>query len=338
METNLLVPYQPTETIMETQVEDGFVVEEIDNHPHFIESNTFAVTMEELERDCIVPTFKDMEPVIAHQDFAKTVLDAAKEIFRGETFGDIEARGSHVINGRTPDALHLKASELRDNQKTKFYQRFAWCVEIKSKSAIVNGQEVYLTIGGTRSLHNSNLYARKAPEKFRIFISYRVKICSNEMIIQENGLTGTLECMTLADLYQNAMHLFMNFNAEKALQTLEHLGDTYISTQQFCQLIGRMRLYTALSEKQKTDLRLPQILLGDSVINSATRNFVNNPNFGINGGHRISCWQLMQLLNEGAKASYIDLWVDRNANCTYIASEVQKTITGETGSFSWFLT
>ena len=42
-------------------IEDAVVLDDIDpdNHPNFIESNTSAVTFEELTEKCIVPTFAD---------------------------------------------------------------------------------------------------------------------------------------------------------------------------------------------------------------------------------------------------------------------------------------
>lgn len=45
----------------------------------------------------------------------------------------------------------------------------------------------------------------------------------------------------------------------------------------------------------------------------------------------------MQLLNEAAKSSYIDKWLERNQNATDIAIGIQKALTGEDNSFSWFL-
>ena len=53
----------------------------IDNeHPNFIESNTKAVTIEELNR-CIVPTFSDNSLTIAHQQFIDVVREAATNVF-----------------------------------------------------------------------------------------------------------------------------------------------------------------------------------------------------------------------------------------------------------------
>ena len=43
------------------EIEDAVIVseEEQEEHPNFIESNTSGITLEELERNCIVPSFGD---------------------------------------------------------------------------------------------------------------------------------------------------------------------------------------------------------------------------------------------------------------------------------------
>ena len=105
----------------------------------------------------------------------------------------------------------------------------------------MNGEEVHLCIGGVRSLNEENLYARKSPEKFKIFIGWRVKVCSNLMLLND-GLTGRLEVMSDADIYSSALRLFQDFNPEQNLRLLENLGRTNISQEQFCQIIDSLVL------------------------------------------------------------------------------------------------
>ena len=141
--------------------------------------------------------------------------------------------------------------------------------------------------------------------------------------------------MSDLDIYQSAIKLFTSFEPEVNLRLLENLGRTRLTIQQYCQLIGRLRLYQVLPLSEQKEL--PTILLGDSQINAATKGFVSNENFGERGLGSISCWQLMQLLNEAAKSSYIDKWLERNQNATDIAIGIQKALTGEDNGFSWFL-
>jgi hypothetical protein len=94
-------------------------------------------------------------------------------------------------------------------------------------------------------------------------------------------------------------------------------------------------LYQALPTEQQREL--PEVILGDQAINAATRNYTSNPNFGKREGEDITCWNLMQLLNEAVKASYVDKWLERNQNCTNFAIGIQKAIEHTDETYSWFL-
>ena len=93
-----------------------------ENHPNFIESNTQAITLEELTSKNIIPTFGDNTLTISHQSFIGAVTKVAEQVF-GE-LKPVECRVSHPIIGRIPSAQHKKANELREDEKTIFYY---WC-------------------------------------------------------------------------------------------------------------------------------------------------------------------------------------------------------------------
>ena len=304
---------------------------------HFIESNTSAITLEKLKRICIVPSFKDSSLTISHQEFAENVLGAAMDYFNGETFGELECRVSHPISGRNPNALRTPANLLTEADKTLFFQRFCFCFELTSMTKTIDGQPICLTIGGVRAYNEQNLYANKSPEKLKIFIGWRVKVCSN-LMLSCDGLQDRLEVMSSLDIYKSALDLFTAFDPIDNFNMLENLVNTRLSTQEFCNFIGRMRLYQALPAKTRQELELPEILLGDSQINAATRQFVSNKNFGVNGADSISCYQLLQCLNESSKSSYIDTFLSKNKNCVDIATGIQKAIEGrDNENYSWFL-
>ena len=305
---------------------------------HFIESNTSAITLEKLRRICIVPSFKDSSLTISHQEFAENVLGAAMDYFNGETFGELECRVSHPISGRNPNALRTPANLLTEADKTLFFQRFCFCFELTSMTKTIDGQPICLTIGGVRAYNEQNLYANKSPEKLKIFIGWRVCVCSN-LMLSCDGLQDRLEVMSELDIYKATLDLFTAFDPIDNFNMLENLVNTRLSTQEFCNFIGRMRLYQALPAKTRQELELPEILLGDSQINAATRQFVSNKNFGINGADSISCYQLLQCLNESSKSSYIDTFLSKNKNCVDIATGIQKAIEGrDNENYSWFLT
>ena len=337
-----LMVVQPEEggQLLELQFVDGPAPEpeeEISQeHPNFIESNTQAITLEELATRCIVPTFSDNSLTIAHQNAIAAVYKAAEDVF-GELTPP-ECRVSHAINGRVASAIHKPTKDLLDEEKTIFYQRLAFVAHVKSLTRIVAGQKIELTIGMCRAYNEDKLYSRKSPEKMKIFVGWKVRVCSN-LCLTCNGNSGTVEVLTEADVYQKSYQLFRRFEPEKedTLRLIGNLQNTRISVSQFCYIIGRLRLYQALStEQQKT---LPTITIGDQAVNSAVRGFVSNPNFGLKEGvGSITTFGMLQLFNEAIKQTYIDKWVDRNQNCTDFAIGIQDALNGNTESpYTWFL-
>ena len=308
---------------------------ELENkHPNFIESNTQAITLGEIADRCIVPTFSDNTLTISHQDFCMAVYNAAEEVFGKLT--PIECRVSHQINGRIPTALYKKTNELADNEKTIYYQRLAWIAKVGNLVRNIDGQEIHLTIGGVRAYSDDKLYNRPSALKFKIFVGWQVRVCSN-LMLQTNGYSGTIECMTQSDIHQKALELFSSFDPEKDnnLNALAELQDTRMTEEQFCHIIGRMRLLQALPVAQQK--AIPQFILGDQAINESVRQYVTNPNFGRKNGDDISTWDFMQLLTEAAKGSYIDRWLDRNANSIEFSQGIRKALRFEETDYDWFL-
>lgn len=306
-----------------------------DNHPNFIESNTQAITLDELTNKNIIPTFCDNTLTISHQNFIGSVVEVAKKVFGELTVPEL--RVSHPIIGRVPSAQHKKASELRDDEKTTFYQRMAFCAHVKNLTRTINGETVHLCIGGVRAYNEDKLYNRQSTMKFKIFVGWQVRVCSNLMLTCD-GNSGTIDCMTEADIMQKSFELFNGFNPHKedTLRLLENLSSTTISEEQFCQIIGRMRLYQFLPLAEQK--QLPPLTIGDQAVNAMVKNYISNPNFGKKEGEDFTAWNLMQLANEAVKQSYIDKWLDRNQNCTDFAIGIQKAINGEdTEGYSWFL-
>ena len=336
-----LVAAQPENgQLLELQFVDGPAEPEEETtgeeqHPNFIEANSMGITIDAL-RTNLVPTFADSSLTIAHQNAIASVYSAAEAVYGELTLPEV--RVSHAINGRVASALHKPAKDLTDEEKTIFYQRLAFVAHVKSLTRIVAGQPVELTIGMCRAYNEDKLYSRKSPEKFKIFVGWKVRVCSN-LCLTCNGNSGTVECLTEADIYQKAYQLFRRFDPEKedTLQLIENLHNTRVSESQFCYIIGRLRLYQALpTEVQKT---LPTIEIGDQAVNAAVRGFVSNPNFGLKEGEgSITTFEMLQLFNEAIKQTYIDKWLDRNQNCTDFLLGIQRALLGtDTEGYSWFL-
>jgi len=305
------------------------------NHPVFIESNTSAISLDELTNHNIIPTFCDNTLTLSHQAFIGGVSRIAEQVFGELT--PIECRVSHPIIGRIPSAQHKSASELLDHEKTVFYQRLAWCCHVKNLTRTINGQDVHLCIGGVRAYNEDKLYNRPNPMKFHIFVGWQVRVCSNLMLTCD-GNSGTIECMTEADIMQKSLQLFTAFNPhkEETLRLLENLQSTEISETLFCNIIGRMRLYQFLPTIEQK--QLPSLTIGDQAVNAMVKNYVSDPNFSKKEGEPYTLWNLLQNANEAVKQAYIDRWLDRNQNCTDFVLGIQDALNGNTDSgYNWFL-
>lgn len=308
--------------------------DDMTNHPNFIEGPTHQISMEDLTTKNVIPTFADNTLIVSHQQFIETVRQAAMCVFGPEVTG-AEVRVSHPIIGRTPEAQHKKVSELLDHEKTIFYQRMAWIAQISNLTTTINGEPVTLTIGGTRSLHEDKLYGRATTLKFRVFCGLRVRVCSNLMLTCD-GVSGVLNCATPADIFQKTMELFGNYNIEKDLELLESLRHTFISQQDFCKVVGRMRLYQALPTAQQK--LIGKLNLGDSIANAAVKEYATNPAYGVGETDgTISMWDFLQIFTEATKSSYPDLAADRLMNCTELATGIRNSLRGETNEYNWFL-
>ena len=146
----------------------------------FIEANTKEVCVGHLKNDCIIPVFsKDNEVTISHLRFIETIYDAANEVFRGERVDNPDVRVSHIIKGRIPEAINKPVNQLLESDKTIYYERMMFCIEIPTIHEDIAGNRLNLTIGGVRAYNQENLYSRKTFEKFKLFIGFKNMVCCN---------------------------------------------------------------------------------------------------------------------------------------------------------------
>ena len=301
----------------------------------FIEANTKDVTIEHLKDDCIVPVFsKDNEITISHPNFIETVWEAANRVFPSENIELPEIRVSHIIKGRTPEAIHKSVKDLLEEDKTIYYERMMFCFEIPSIHEDINGNRLNLTIGGVRAYNHENLYSRKGMEKFKIFIGFKNMVCCN-MCVSTDGFKSELKVMDVHGLLNAAIQLFQDYNTAKHLYYMGAFKDSYMTEQQFAQFLGKSRLYQYLPNEQKK--RLPQMLMTDTQIGLVAKAYYNDDNFSvIEYGNEISMWNVYNLLTGANKSSYIDNFLDRSLNATQLADGLNKALHGEC-EYSWFI-
>lgn len=143
---------------------------------HFIEANTQEATLRHLKHDCITPVFsKDNELTINHAAFVETIQDAAQSFFSGERVEQADIRVSHIIKGRIPEAIHKPANQLLESDKTIYYERAAFSIDISTIYETVGGNKLNLSIVGVRAYNQMNLYSKKVPELFRLAIGFKTK-------------------------------------------------------------------------------------------------------------------------------------------------------------------
>lgn len=127
--------------------------------------------------------------------------------------------------------------------------------------------------------------------------------------------------------------MFNKYDPAKHIHLMQTLGGSYLTEHQFCQLLGRMRLYPLLPQGQQK--AIPRMLLTDTQINSVAKAYINDDNFGSLGSD-LSMWKFYNLLTGSNKSSYIDSFLDRAYNATELATGIASALHGDE-RYSWFL-
>ena len=301
----------------------------------FIEANTENVSLSHLKEDCIIPVFtKDNEITLSHQEFIETVLEAVSQVFGNETIESPEIRTSHLIRGRTPDALHVPAKELLDHQKTMYYERMAFCVKIPSIAQDVGGNRLELTIGGVRAYNQENLYNKKTYEKFKFFIGFKNMVCCN-LCISTDGYQSEIKAMSNYDLLEKVKLTMQQYKMEEHIATLRNLNNFQLSEREFAQIIGKSKLYNYLPKNEKA--HIPELLLNDGQINAVAKDYYNDKSFCRDVNGDINLWKFYNLLTGSNKSSYIDTFLDRGVNAFDFSKGISNALSDSNSNYSWFL-
>ena len=216
------------QVITEQQVESTTIT---DNN-RFIEANTQQVSLSHLKQDCIIPVFaKDNESTIAHYEFIEAIKSVATTLFPQGTIAMPNIRTSHIIKGRIPSAIGKPAKELLEHEKTIYYERMAFMMEIPHVFAFINGQKLNLTVGGVRSYSQQNLFSRKSIEKFKVFIGFKNMVCCN-LCISTDGLVDDLRVGSIDELKLKARELFISYDQEAHIDAMKALMQLSIDQEQ----------------------------------------------------------------------------------------------------------
>ena len=179
-------PVQIGETIAE-------VMEEIQSSGRaFIEANTISGTLDELNNKHIIPVFvKENEPAISHGEFVDAAIQSVSRVFAAETILRPNIRLSHPIKGRIPEARNKPANALQEHEKTLYYERMAFLIEIPSITSEIEGNRLNLTIGGVKSYNLDSLMTTNSDQHFKVFIGFKNMVCTN-LCVHTDGFLSDL--------------------------------------------------------------------------------------------------------------------------------------------------
>jgi tRNA 2-selenouridine synthase SelU len=299
----------------------------------FIVANTEVVTLDHLRNECIVPVFtKDNEITISHSQFIDEVYNRVKTCIGNHQISDPSVRVSHVIKGRVPTAIGKSVKELLDSEKTRYYERCAFSIDVPEIFQIIGGNKVSLSIGGVRAYNQENLYSTKSMEKFKLFIGFKNWVCTN-LCISTDGLLDSIKVSSLSELGEKTVDLISNFNADKQLEEMEQLTNYSLNERQFSLLVGKLRMLPFLDKS-----KFPEVMncsLSESQASTIVKDYHVDEKFcrGENGD--ISLWSLYNLMTGANKSSYIDRNFQRNANCFELVKHLGKSL--EMNTNSWYL-
>ena len=300
----------------------------------FIQANTIVSSFTEIKDQHIIPVFiKDNEPVISHTDFIEVTQTVVSEVYGGEEILQPSIRVSHPVKGRIPDARNKPASELLEHEKTLYYERMAFVIELPGVYDVIEGNTLSLTVGGDKAYNLDSLYNRKgADEHFKVFIGFKNLVCTN-LCVWSDGYISDLRVKSVGELKANIRHLVEGFSAQYQLQQMKQLTDFSISEQQFATLVGRCRMYQHLPPNLKGGIL--QMLMGDNQIGAICKDFYNDQAFRRNEDGSISLWRIYNLFTGANKSTYIDNFLDRSVNAYHFVEQIRFALQRKT--FNWYM-
>lgn len=323
------------ELVINSSINDQIIDEEqiVKSKSSFIEANTIKVSLHHLQQDCIIPVFsKDNESTISHFEFIKKTMDVVQNLFPDFEIAEPEIRVSHQVKGRTPSAIGKPAKELLEEEKTIYYERCAFLIELSQVKELINNNLLTLSIGGVRSLNQENLYNKKSLEKFKIFIGYQNKVCTN-LCVSTDGFSNEVRVGSALDLEQSIIDLAKGYDRIEHLSMMEKMSRHFITESQFAHLVGKLRMHPHLDKSEQRHKF--QITLNDSQANSIVREYYKCPNFSRDKNGNINLWNLYNLFTEANKTSYIDNNIERNVNAYEFINFLGKTLQNQVPN--WYL-
>ncbi|MCC8361009.1 DUF3871 family protein [Salinimicrobium sediminilitoris] len=315
------------------QVIDDHEVINNNDFSGFIEANTQEVSLSHLREDCVIPVFsKDNETTISHYQFIDRTTEMVKDLFPEFRVSDPKIRVSHVVKGRIPSAIGKPVKDLLEHEKTIYYERCAFLINIPEVTKTINGNKLTLSIGGVRAYNQENLYSTKSLEKFKVFIGFTNRVCTN-LCVSTDGLKSDLRVGSVKELDTHIEELLRTYSISEHLAVLDQMQHYSLSEDQFTFLIGRIRLYHNMPKNLHRGLS--EFKITDSQMNNVIRNYYGCQNFKRQADGTLPLWNLYNLFTEANKATYIDNFLERGLCAYEFVKELGNSIDEERPN--WFL-
>ncbi len=288
----------------------------------FILANTKPVSLNHLRDDCVIPVFaKDNEPTVSNADFVESVYQAVQMVFSTEEVLRPAIRVSHPIKGRTPDAKDKRAEELLDEEKTIYYERVMFTIEVPSIYRKINGNHLSLTVGGVRGYHQENLYSKRGMQKFKIFVGFRNRVCCN-MCVSTDGLLDDIKVSNHWELRNITEQLLLKYESAETLAMYSSWAKNRITEKQFAEFIGRCKMIGIMPRDER--LQLPEMLFNDHHLNQVCDGYYFDKNFCRYADGSIDLWRLYNLFTSANKSSYIDKFLERGLNSEKVVKNLME--------------
>ncbi len=288
----------------------------------FILANTKPVSLNHLRDDCVIPVFaKDNEPTVSNADFVECVYQAVQMVFSTEEVLRPAIRVSHPIKGRTPDAKDKRAEELLDEEKTIYYERVMFTIEVPSIYRKINGNHLSLTVGGVRGYHQENLYSKRGMQKFKIFVGFRNRVCCN-MCVSTDGLLDDIKVSNHWELRNITEQLLLKYESAETLAMYSSWAKNRITEKQFAEFIGRCKMIGIMPRDER--LQLPEMLFNDHHLNQVCDGYYFDKNFCRYADGSIDLWRLYNLFTSANKSSYIDKFLERGLNSEKVVKNLME--------------
>jgi hypothetical protein len=293
----------------------------VSSDDRFILSNTDSVTLAHLKEDCVIPVFsKDNQPTISNADFVEAIYEAVQNVFYGEEVLSPAIRVSHPIKGRIPEAKDKDARDLKDFEKTVYYERAMFTIEVPSIYRVINNNHLSLTVGGVRGYHLENLHTKRGPQKFKVFIGYRNRVCCN-MCVSTDGILDDIKVNTAGELFSRAEDLLNRHESSETLNRYSKWANIKISEKQFAEFIGRCKMLGFMPTKEKDGY--PLFRFTDSHLSLVLDGYYKDKYFGRDIDGSINLWKLYNLFTGANKSSYIDKFLERSINAESVIENMR---------------